>query len=380
MSTVPKLPALLLTWMLAAPAGAQFTAPPPATDTGPKKLDACQVVARIENQVILASDLLWEANLIIQDNLTQIPPDQRDDARAMLVRRSLPGHIDTKLIYADFRRKARGADMDAIRKQLEEPFYTGGKSGNSPGSMPSLMKAFEANNLQDLERKLAEFGTSLTDRKEAYFEKAIAQTWVQEQVEVDKPTYAELAEYYDEHLDDYAFPTQARWEELTVRFDNHPSKQAAREKLAAAGNLVWPLVQQATDTAAPLFADVAKQYSDSYNAKDGGLNDWTTEGALRDDALDRALFTLPVGSLSPIIETDSACHIVRVVERRQAGHTPFAEVQDEIREKMMNDDFRKQTEALITKLRRETRIWTLYTGDTTAEAFLKSPGDGPMRR
>jgi parvulin-like peptidyl-prolyl isomerase len=119
---------------------------------------------------------------------------------------------------------------------------------------------------------------------------------------------------------------------------------------------------------------VAAKYSEAYNASEGGMNDWTTQGALRDEELDRALFTLPVGALSPIIETVNGFHIVRVVERRQAGHTPFAEVQDDIRQELLNADFRKKTEAFITKLRRETRIWTLYTGDTTAEAFLMPPG------
>ncbi len=269
--------------------------------------------------------------------------------------------------------------MDAIRKQLEDPFYNGGTSGKAPGSLPSLMNAFEVDNAQDLERQLTAFGTSVTDRKEAYVEKAIAQTWVQEQVDVDKPTYVQLSEYYEEHLEDYAFPTQARWEELTVRFENHPNRQAAKQKLAEAGNIVWQRVLQNPEESEPIFADVAVKFSEAYNAKDGGMNDWTTQGALRDHALDNALFTLPVGSLSPIIETDAAYHIVRVVERRQAGHTPFAEVQDAIRDALMNADFRAKTEALITKLRRETRIWTLYTGDTTAEAFLKPPEDGPQR-
>ena len=381
---MPKLLALTLLFSCAAPVVAQFTAPPVQQQTqqpsdGPKKLDACQVIARIDNHVILAGDVLWEANLIVRDNVDRIPPDQIDETREMLVRRSLTSYIDTKLIYADFRRKARGADMDSIRQQLEQPFYNGGKSGNSTGSLPSLMKAFEVNNVQDLERKLIEYNTSLADRKEAYVEKAIAQTWVQEQVNVDKPTYAELSEFYQQHLDDYSFPTQARWEELTVRFENHPSKDVARQKLAEAGNVVWQRLQANPAETKPLFADVAAKHSESYNAKDGGLNDWTTQGAMRDQALDHALFTLPVGALSPIIETESACHIVRVVERRQAGHTPFAKVQDEIRKKLMNQDFQKKTQELLAKLRRETRIWTIYTGDTTAEAFLAPPEGSPKR-
>lgn len=388
MLPVSKPLLLVLTLSLTTSASAQFAPPPVGPPTeGPKKLDACQVIARIENQVVLASDILWEANLILQNSLRNVPPDelaqipqkQLDTTRDMLVRRALSSYVDTKLIYADFRRQARSADMNAIRQQLNEPFFNGGSSGKAPGSLPTLLEAFEVDNVQDLEKKLIAFGTSLADRKEAYVEKAIAQTWVQEQINVDKPTYLQLAEYYEEHLEDYAFPTQARWEEITIQFSNHPTKQAALEKLAEAGNLVFQRAQQKPDSTEALFTDVAEQYSEVYNAKEGGLNDWTTQGAMRDRQLDQTIFSLPVGALSPIIETDSACHIVRVVERREAGHTPFGEVQDDIEKLLSNEDFRKKTQKFIDRLRRESRIWTIYTGDTTAEAFLKSP-DGPVRR
>lgn len=357
-------------------------AQPPASKPaagGPKRLQACEIIARIDDQVVLSSDVMWEVNLILADNVDRIPPNQLEATRNALMQQQLKSYIDTKLIYADFRRKARGADMASIRKQLDDPFYNGGASGKSPGSVPGLMSALQIQNIEDLDRKLVELGTSIADRKEAYIEKAVAQTWLQEQVDVDKPDYADLFEYYQDHLDDYSYPTQARWEQLAVRFENHPNKQGARQKLAEAGNMVWQLVQQNPDSTEPLFAIVAKKYSEDFSAKQGGLHSWTTQGALRDQELDRALFTLPVGSLSPIIESETGLHIIRVVERRQAGHTPFTEVQESIRKKLMNEDFRAKTEKLIAKFRRETRIWTIYTGDTTAEAFLNS-ATAPQRR
>ena len=49
---------------------------------------------------------------------------------------------------------------------------------------------------------------------------------------------------------------------------------------------------------------------------------------------------LPIGSLSPILESETGLHIIRVVERRQAGRTPFLDVQNEIRKKMMDERFK----------------------------------------
>ena len=345
----------------------------------PQRLDECQVVARINDHVILACEVMWEVNLILAENIDRIPPDRVEEARAQIMRRQLQGIVDSKLLYADFRRKARGADLDSIRKQLTGPFFEGGSRGDSPGSVPGLMKALKVSTIAELEKKLVEMGTSLSDRQEAFFEQSVAQQWMREQVKVDKPDHVELVEYYQEHLSDYAFPTQSRWEELSVQFSQHPSPEVARAKMAEAGNVAWGLQQKNPQPSKAIFTKIAPQYSDSYNAKEGGLHDWTTQGALRNQAIDKALFSLPIGSMSPMIEGPASLHIVRVVERRQAGHTPFLKVQDAIQKMMMNKRYSDQMEKLVTKLRRETRIWTLYTGDTTAEAFLAPPG-GAQRR
>ena len=372
-----KLLAPLFALVVASVAVAQAPGDAQAQN-GRHKLDGCQVIARIDNQAVLASDVLWEANMIIEDNRDRIPPEELDAVRQQLIESNLRSYIDTKLVFADFRRSARTADMDGIRRQLDEPFFNGGSSGNSPGSVPALMKALRVQSTADLEVRLAELGTSLADRKEAFVEKAIAQTWIQQKIDVDKPTYAQLAEYYNEHLSDYSYPTQARWEELTVQFSDPTSKQAARNKIVEAGNLAWAASQKQPGTTEPLFGEIAPKFSEGYNANDGGLYDWTTKGALVNAKIDAALFSLPVGALSPIIESNNAFHIVRVVERREAGNTPFADLQDDIRKEIMNKQFQVKMKDYLDELRRTTRIWTIYTGDTTAEAFLAPPNQiGP---
>ena len=57
------------------------------------------------------------------------------------------------------------------------------------------------------------------------------------------------------------------------------------------------------------FAEVAKAGSDGVTAAAGGQRDWTNKGSLACQELDRALFGLPVGQLSPIIEGPTGFHI-----------------------------------------------------------------------
>ena len=77
------------------------------------------------------------------------------------------------------------------------------------------------------------------------------------------------------------------------------------------------------------LAAVARADSDGRTAAAGGLRDWTTKGSLAAEELDRALFGLPIGQLSPILESDTGYHIVRVIDRQEATRTSFPEAQDE---------------------------------------------------
>ena len=76
--------------------------------------------------------------------------------------------------------------------------------------------------------------------------------------------------------------------------------------------------------------------------------------------LDEAIFGLPVGELSPIIEDEQGLHIVRVIERKEAYRTPFIEAQAEITELLRGERVQKQLNEYVSRLKKETPIWTVY--------------------
>jgi parvulin-like peptidyl-prolyl isomerase len=130
----------------------------------------------------------------------------------------------------------------------------------------------------------------------------------------------------------------------------------------------------------PAFAEVAKAKSDGVTASQGGIFDWTTKGALSCAAIDEALFTLQVGQMSPILDSGPAYHIVRVLERREAGRKPFTDVQAEIRDSLKEQRMRAELEVYLTNLRQKARVWTVFTGNTTANALMgKKPEETQQR-
>jgi parvulin-like peptidyl-prolyl isomerase len=340
---------------------------PPIANADAASLDGCQMIARINNQIVLACEVLWRVNHTIELNQERIPPDQVNTVRQQLLKRELAGLLDRKLIYDEFHRNVPPENLPRLDENLRVPFQE--------KEIPDLMKQLKVNTQRDLERELARLGSSLEDLRRSFNERVIASEWVRSKVKINEEVMPdEMLEYYQAHLTAYDYPAQARWEELMVRKGRFADPREAYAELARMGREV--LQQNAAQPVrGPAFAAVARSKSDGITAQDGGLQNWTSRGALKATAIDQALFSLQVGQMSPILESEDGFHIVRVLERNEAGREPFTEVQGKIREKLKEERFQAGIEQYLSKLRRDASIWTAFTGKTTADVLLgRQPG------
>jgi parvulin-like peptidyl-prolyl isomerase len=209
-----------------------------------------------------------------------------------------------------------------------------------------------------------------------FFERALAQQWVQQKVNSDAEIpHAEMIACYQSRLAEYDYPSKARFEQLTVKFGPTRSRQEAWNQLAEMGNDVLE---------GRSFADVAKERSEGPTASSGGQFDWTTKGSLVSKAIDEAIFMLPAGQLSAILEDGKALHIVRVVERVDAGRTPFIEAQVAIKDELILERRKKEMDDYLSKLRDRTPVWTIFDEDSgngvqTASGTKTSAGVGQPR-
>ena len=136
-----------------------------------------------------------------------------------------------------------------------------------------------------------------------------------------------------------------------VRFARFPDKAEAYRAIAEMGNQVL---------GGKDFAEVARTGSHGSTAPNGGLRDWTTRGSLVSQVLDEAIFTLPPGALSPILEDEQGFHIVRVLEREEAHRIPFLEAQVEIRDKIRQQREAEQEQKYLARLWKNTPVWTVF--------------------
>lgn len=129
------------------------------------------------------------------------------------------------------------------------------------------------------------------------------------------------------------------------------SREQAYGAIAAMGNEVLRGAK---------FDAVAKRSSQGFTAEQGGYHDWTTKGSLVSKVIDEAVFTLPEGRMSQILEDERGVYIVRVIERRLAGHIPFTEAQVEIKEQIIKQMQEKDRHEYLDRLRKRTPVWTIF--------------------
>jgi len=354
--TQPTLVGRPASWPGGNPGGppstqASFQASPggPAVES----LPSAQVIAVVGPEAILASDLMGRYKAYVEAQASGAPASVLAQQREELIA-SLKNMVEAKLLYVDAIKTIPADAQKDIEQQINASF--------DETQVKDLMERTKTKTTAELDAKLHEYGTSLERRRRAFFELQLGRLWLQQQTKKegdDDIQFTAMWDYYQKHIHDYDYTAKARWEELMVRFDRFATKAEAYPALCEMGNQVLH--------GAP-FGEVAKARSQGPTADQGGLRDWTTKGSLRSDVLDRALFGLPVGAMSQILEDEFGYHIIRVVERKEAGRTSFPDAQPAIKKKLKEEKAKAEADEYLAKLRSRTPVSTIF--DTPAGSAL----------
>ena len=177
------------------------TAPAQGT-TQAEPLEGGKILARVGRSVILASDVLWQVERIIDSNRGKFPPEEEDKLRQMLLQQQVVGLIDTKLLYAEFLRNVPAENIPKIEESLQEPF--------DEQEVPRLLKALGLKSQNELAEYLRQHGSSLSDVRRQFIERTVAGEWLRQKVPEPEPvTHQDMLDYYHQHLTDFDYPSKA---------------------------------------------------------------------------------------------------------------------------------------------------------------------------
>jgi hypothetical protein len=236
---------------------------------------------------------------------------------------------------------------DMLASRARQMFYE--------SEVPELKKKYKVDDLTKLDTMLREKGSSVAARQRDFIDAMLGHLYIRSKVENDpEVSIAEINNYYQSNSEEFMRPHRARWEQLSVMFAKFPSREAAHQ-------VIWEMGREAYFGGS--MQAVAREKSQEPLGKKGGVHEWTAQGSLASDPLDQEIFRLPLDAMSEIIEDSTGFHIVRVIERQEAGLTPLSEVQEEIRSKIrqekINDAQRKVMEDLATRI----PVWSMFPKD-----------------
>jgi peptidyl-prolyl cis-trans isomerase D len=154
---------------------------------------------------------------------------------------------------------------------------------------------------------------------------------------------AELEAYYQSHLALYQVPDRVHVEHILFMTVGKTDAEIAEIKKKAAK--VLGEVKHGGD-----FAKLAKQYSEDPGSKDkGGDLGWIVRGQTVPQ-FEKEAFSLPVGSVSDLVQTQYGFHIIKVLGKETAHTKSFAEVRPQIFQNMLGDRVQRATEQISDQM------------------------------
>ncbi|MFP4500603.1 MAG: peptidylprolyl isomerase [Candidatus Hydrogenedentota bacterium] len=295
-----------------------------------------QIVATVDDEVILYSDLIGEVQPLLQD-LNMNAPDRTTykSERDQLLREALTQAIDRKILYREAVLAGLQIEDEAVEDRVEQVM----ENYESPAAF---------------RRSLEEAGETMSDFREGLRKQIIAismgvrkRRQFEERIVISE---AEARQYFEDHRAEFERPERVKVRRIFLSAgEDEDERDTVRARLEA-------LAQEARLGAD--FAELARAHSEGPDAEEGGLVGWVTRGDLV-AALEEEVFSLDTGAISGIVETEWGFHLLKVEQHEEAGMASFEEARSEIEPKLRAEYANEKYQQWLAELRKRRRVRTL---------------------
>lgn len=157
---------------------------------------------------------------------------------------------------------------------------------------------------------------------------------------------AEVTQQYEQHKEEFITPPAVQVATILIR----PKDSL---DISRCSSLAQGLHRQLLGGAD--FYELAKRYSDGFNAQMGGRMGILEQGKSRKE-IDEVLFRMKAGQISPVIKTAAGFHIFLVESERPSRQAQLAEVQADILYKLRTEKAAVRYKDWIKRLRADSYI------------------------
>lgn len=162
-------------------------------------------------------------------------------------------------------------------------------------------------------------------------------------------TNEEIGEYYNKHLQEYEGKEAVRMKQILLPVPANADKKT-RENTREQGRQLRERILKGEP-----FEMIAAQYSKTPTAAQGGDIGFVERGVIVPE-VEKVAFSLAIGQISDVIETEMGFIIIAVTDKRGAGLKPIADVRNEIKAKIEDEKVAKKYDEWIEGIRKKSYI------------------------
>lgn len=312
-----------------APEAASASAAP-ATPGPAKPVPAVipDVVARVNGESVTKAEFEEALAALEHRNQGPVPPDQRD----RIFRGVLDQLVGIKLLSQEAAKRKVAvpeAEIEAQLNQMRQQF---------PSEDVFNQALKQQNKTVDMLKTEARSSMAIQKMLEQTLAGKIAVTPQQAQ------------DFYDKNPDQFKRPEQVRASHILITVQQGAdvaAKAAAKRKAEG----VLKQVKAGGD-----FAALAKDNSqDPGSAVNGGDLGFFQRGQMV-PPFDEAAFTMKPGATSDLVETQFGYHIIRVMEKKEAGTVTIDEVRPQLEQYLQNANRQREMQAFVDGLKAKGKV------------------------
>jgi len=305
----------------------------PADITATKTVE--EIIARVNNEIITRSELdkarvaaEEDAKQECQGKCTaeQLRTDIEDRQKNTL--RDL---IDQSLLVQ--RGKDMGLNVEPeVIKRLDQ-----------------LRQQNKIDSMEDLEKAVTSQGSNWEDFKNNIRNGILTQRVIGSEVgshiTIGKE---EIQKYYDDHKKEFVRPEQVALREIEVTTEGKKDEELPELKKKA--DTALKRVKDGED-----FGEIAKRFSDSSTAKQGGFLGVYKRGELSKE-LEEIVFKMKKNELTDVMDTKQGYLVLQVLERYEAGEQPLNKVENEIMDHLYSGRMEPAMRQYLKTLREQSYV------------------------
>jgi len=306
------------------------SSPPAPPEAAAPSISPTAVLARVNGTDIPSGHLERALKLFLEKNSQDpgsVPAAQIQELRKQL----LDSLVSSELLYQASQAAGISVAEDAVVQQLQ-----------------LLQSRFPSE--AEFTKYLQDQGLTLDEMKDRARRNLATEQLIKREVDSKvSVSDQEIADYHQKNKERMRRPEAVKLSEIftaAVPRAGADVKSKARQKIES----ILKEVRGGKD-----FAALARQFSESPDAKDGGEMGYVSRNGTL-PVLSEAAFKLKVGEVSDVVETPFGYHILKVTDKRSAGDVTLAEAKPQISSLLYQQKEREAFNAYLTGLKAGAKI------------------------